>query len=73
MSVNFATSALGYLHIVFCDEDGNKIPGYDSGRLFGNSIERPCVFEMDLSELNGNTVRMKISMKDAEFYSFIFE
>ncbi len=73
MSVNFATSALGYLHIVFCDEDGNEISGYDSGRLFGNSIDRPVDFEKDLSELNSKTVRMRISMKDAEFYSFNIE
>ena len=73
MSVNFATSALGYLHIVFCDENGNAIDGYDSGRLFGNTIERPVDFEKSLSDLNGKTVRMKISMKDAEFYSFNFE
>ena len=55
------------------DEDGNEIPGYDSGRLFGNSIDRPVDFEKELSELNGKTVRMRIAMKDAEFYSFIFE
>ena len=73
MSVNFATSALGYLHIVFCDENGNELEGYDSGRLFGNSIERPCDFEKSLSDLNGKTVRMKISMKDAQFYSFSIE
>jgi hypothetical protein len=73
MSVNFSTSALGYLHIVFCDENGNAIDGYDSGRLFGNTIERPVDFEKNLSDLNGKTVRMKISMKDAQFYSFNFE
>ena len=73
MNVNFATSALGYLHIVLCDEDGNELDGYDSGRLFGNSIERPVDFEKSLSDLNGKTVRMKVSMKDAEFYSFNFE
>ena len=73
MSVNFATSALGYLRIVFCDEEGNELEGFDSGRLFGNSIERPVDFEKPLSELNGKAVRMKIFMKDAEFYSFVFE
>ena len=73
MSVNFATSALGYLHIVFCDGNGKELSGYDSGRLFGNTIERPVDFEKELSELNGKTVRMRISMKDAEFYSFNIE
>ena len=73
MSVNFATSAFGYLCIPFCDEQGAEIPSYNSGRLFGNTIDRPCDFEKSLTELNGKTVRMKISMKDAEFYSFIIK
>ena len=72
MSVNFATSALGYLQIDFCDEDGNTLEGYSTGRLFGNSIDRPCDFDKPLSDLAGKTVRMKISMKDCEFYSFCF-
>lgn len=72
LTVNFATSALGYLHIVFCDEDGNAIPGYDSGRLFGNTIARPCDFEKSLADLNGKPVRMRIYLKDAQFYSFCF-
>jgi hypothetical protein len=73
MSVNFATSAFGYLCVSFCDEQGAEISGYNSGRLFGNTIDRPCEFEKSLTELNGKTVRMKISMKDAEFYSFIIK
>ena len=73
MSVNFATSALGYLQIVFCDENGKALEGYDSGRIFGDSIDRPVDFEKSLSDLNGKAVRMKISMKDAGFYSFNFE
>lgn len=73
LSVNFATSALGYLRIRILDEDGAPIEGYDSGRLFGNSIDRPCDFEKSLSELCGKTVRLEFSMKDCDFYSFIFK
>lgn len=73
MSVNFETSALGYLKIDFCDENGNELEGYSSGRLFGNTTDRPCDFERPLSELAGKTVRMRISMKDCEFYSFCFK
>ena len=72
LSVNFATSALGYLIIDLCDENGTPIEGYTTGRLFGNSIERPCDFEKSLADLSGKPIRMKISMKDCEFYSFLF-
>ena len=73
LSVNFATSAIGYLKIELLDEKGNALDGYVSQRLFGDSTDRPVDFEKPLSELSGKTVRMKITMKDADFYSFCFE
>ena len=73
LSLNFATSALGYLQIALLDEDGRDIEGYDSGRLFGNSVSRPCDFEKSLSALCGKTVRMRLTMKDCDFYSFAFQ
>ena len=73
LSINFATSALGYLTVELLDETGAPLEGYRSGRLFGNSIERPCDFEKPLSELKGKTVRMRFTMKDCDFYSFIFQ
>ena len=73
LSVNFATSAVGYLRIELLDENGVAIEGYDSSRLFGNSVSRPIDFAKPLSELCGKTVRMKISMRDCDFYSFAFK
>lgn len=73
MSVNFETSVLGYLQIDICDENGTPIDGYCTGRLFGNTTNRPCDFEKSLSDLAGKTVRLLITMKDCEFYSFAFE
>ncbi len=73
LSVNFASSALGYLQIEVLDANGNNIEGYDSGRLFGNSIDRPCDFEKPLSGLAGKEIKLRIKMKDCDFYSFIFE
>ena len=70
LTLNFATSALGYLQITLQDENGNDLEGYCSGRLFGNSISRPCDFEKQLSDLRGKTLRMKIAMRDCDFYSF---
>ena len=69
MSVNFETSALGYLRIIICDIDGNPIEGYDSTRLFGNSVERPVDFEKPLSDLEDKTVRIRFEMNECDLYS----
>ena len=50
-----------------------RLDSYDSGRLFGGSVSRPIDFEKPLSDLVGKTVRMRITTKDADFYSFCFE
>jgi hypothetical protein len=72
LHVNFATSAVGYLRIELLDENGEAIEGYDSGRLFGDSVDRPVDFDKPLSELVGKNVKMRISMRDGDQYSFIF-
>jgi hypothetical protein len=69
MTINFATSALGYLRIVICDENGEAIDGYDSGTLFGDSIERPVDFSNSLSDINGRAVKLKIYMSECDLYS----
>ena len=73
LSINFATSAIGYVRIRLLDADGNVLEGYDSGRLFGDSVDRTVDFEKKLANLAGKEVRMEISMSDAELYSFKFE
>jgi hypothetical protein len=70
--LNFSTSALGYVRIEILDEDGNAIEGYDSGRLFGNTTDRPCDFASPISALVGKPIRFKITMRDADLYSFKF-
>ena len=72
LEINFATSSLGYVRIVICDENGNELEGYDSGRLFGNSLSRPVDFEGSLEDLSGKPVRIKFELKDADLYSFKF-
>jgi len=72
LSINFETSAMGHVRILVCDEDGKSLPGYDSGLLFGNSVERTVCFEKDLSLLAGKPVCLLFDMKDSELYSFIF-
>ena len=70
MEVNFATSIYGYVRIKLMDADGNYIEGYDSGRMFGNRVDRIVEFDADLAALSGKDVRMEISMFDADLYSF---
>ena len=72
LSVNFSTSAIGYLRIELLDENGEAIEGYDSGRLFGDSVDRPVDFANSLKELEGRAIRMRITMCDCDFYSFAF-
>ena len=73
LSVNFATSALGYLRVKICDENGDEIPGYDSGTLFGDDVDRPVEFEKPLSELSGQNIKLKFEMTECDLYSFVFE
>ena len=72
LSLNFATSAMSALRIRFCDLDGNDLGGYDSGTLFGNSVDRPVEFEKPLADLAGKPVRMKLELWDCDLYSFCF-
>jgi len=73
LDINYATSALGHIRIVICDETGEPIEGYDSDLMWGDMVTRNVDFEKPLSELSGKTVRLKIELKDADLYSFKFE
>jgi hypothetical protein len=72
LEINFKTSALGGARIEILGEDGAPIEGYDSGRLFGNSLSRPVDFDAPLSALVGKAVRLRITLWDADLYSFRF-
>ena len=72
LELNFATSALGSLRIRLCDENGAPLEGYDSGNLFGDSVQRSVDFQKPLSDLAGKPVRLELSLRDADLYSFRF-
>ena len=72
LQINFSTSALGGITIALCDENGNELEGYQSYTMFGDNVDRPVEFEKPLSKLNNQNVRLKIKMKDAHLYSFVF-
>ncbi len=72
MCVNFATSAAGGLTVSLLGEDGKAIDGYESGVLFGDSVERPVEFEKPLGALAGRKVRIRFRLCDCHLYSFSF-
>ena len=72
LHLNFATSALGGVTVSLCDENGNELEGYRSYTMFGDSVDRPVEFEKSLGELSGKKVRLKIGLRDAYLYSFVF-
>ncbi len=71
MSINFETSAVGGIRIQICDKDGNEIEGYDSGILYGNSLDRKVVFEKPLKDLKGKEIKIKFHFKSCNLYSFV--
>ena len=73
LHINFATAGLSNMQIILCDEDGNELDGYASYKIFGDSVDRPVEFDRPLSALKGQTVRLKIKLRDAHLYSFVFE
>ncbi len=72
LDINFATSALGHIRIIICDENGEPIDGYDSDLIWGDMVTRNVKFEKPLAELSGKPVCLRFEMKDADLYSFKF-
>ena len=73
LSINFRSSARGFVFVSVLDESGAPIEGYRSCELFGDSVSRRVDFEKPLSELFGRVVRFAFEMSDAELFSMIFE
>ena len=75
--MNFATSALGNLHVELTDADGHPLPGFslaDCDEHFGDSLDRTITWQgkSDVSSLAGKPVRMGFLLRDADVYSFQF-
>ena len=73
LKINFATSGAGHVQFRLTDAEGNFLEGYDSGKVFGDSVDRRVVFPKSLAALAGKEIRIEISMKDADLYSFKFD
>jgi len=78
LEINYSTSAAGEIRFEVQDENGKPVPGYkleDSQRIIGNEISRVVLWKGsgDLKNLAYKTVRLRISMKDADLYSIKFK
>lgn len=78
LTLNFATSAAGSILVEMQDENGNPFPGFSFSEcddLFGDTVERTVTWKnnSDLSSLEGKTVRICFSIRDADLYSLKFK
>lgn len=64
LTFNYNTSAVGSMFVDVTDENGTPIDGY-SFEIYGNEFDYP----IDLTELNGKTLRLSIKLEDAYLYS----
>lgn len=73
LSLNFRSSARGYIKVSVLDEYRNPIDGYVSCAHFGDTTHRLIGFDKPLSELAGRKVCLDFAMSDAELYSMTIE
>ena len=75
LSINFATSAAGFIQIDILDANANKIPGFSGFELFGDNVDRTVEFMQghDVSKLAGKPIRLQITMSEADIFSFCFD
>jgi hypothetical protein len=77
LAFNYATGAAGHVRVELLDKGQKTIAGYaleDADPLIGDEIERVASWQgqKDVSQLAGQTVCMRIQLKDADVYSFRF-
>lgn len=75
--LNFSTGAAGSLRVEIQDSKGTPIPGFtlaESAEWIGDDTERTAPWKSDrsLESLNGQTVRLRFVLKDADLYSLQF-
>lgn len=76
--INYSTSAAGSIQIELIDEAGQPISDFaleDCPEIYGDEIEKVVEWKAgsDLSQLAGQTIRMRFALKDADLYSIRFQ
>ncbi|XMO86048.1 hypothetical protein AAFN75_14760 [Algibacter sp. AS12] len=77
LEINYSTSAGGYIIIEILDGNNNPIDNftsYISDKMIGDEISRivPWKKNTNISSLIGNTIKLRITMKEADLYSLKF-
>ena len=77
LEINYATSAAGSVRIELQDESGEPWPGYtlaDAREIIGDQIARTVTWTdgSSVAALAGQTVRLRIVLKDADLFSLRF-
>ncbi|WP_018628412.1 hypothetical protein [Niabella aurantiaca] len=72
--LNYSTSSVGYVKVVFLDESLREIAGFserDAKKMTGDRIDQEISWgSASLGELKGKTIRIKFIIRDADIYSF---
>ena len=77
LEINFATSAVGSVRIELQNPAGKPLSGFalsDCNETVGDRIRHVVRWKAgdDLAKIAGQTIRMRIVLKDADVYSFRF-
>ena len=78
LSINFATSAAGFIKIELLEVNENLLPDVclaESETLIGDEIDETIEWkrDFDLSSIAKKEIRMRITMRDADVFSFKFK
>ncbi len=78
LTINFATSAAGWIRLALLKADGTPIPGYGAGDMepmFGDDLDQVVSWEsgQDLSAFAGQPIRLQFILKDADLYAIQFK
>ena len=77
LEINFSTSAGGGLRFELQNPDGTTLPGFalaDCQEQIGNELDRVVTWKSgrSLKEVGSKPVRMRVALRDADFFSFRF-
>jgi hypothetical protein len=78
LTLNFATTAAGSIHVEVLDPEGHAIPGFglaECDDLFGDTLNRTVTWQnrRDMSALAGRPVRLHFTLREADLYSLKFQ
>lgn len=70
LSINYSTSAAGYVKVSVLDEFGFALT--ESDIIYGDEIFEKVIFDKSLKEYEGKSICLKFDLKDADIYAIKF-